>query len=69
MRLHFIDREGRGEIQKECKGKLWEKLVGEELEPPKKKCDEKFVKIRSVKNSYRLRYKAKYILNSVGGKS
>ena len=37
MRLHFIDREGRGEIQKECKGKLCEKLVGEELEPPKKK--------------------------------
>ena len=28
MRLHFIDREGRGEIQKECKGKLCEKLVG-----------------------------------------
>ena len=36
MRLHFIDREGRGEIQKECKGKLCEKLVGEELEPQKK---------------------------------
>ena len=50
MRLHFIDREGRGEIQKECKGKLCEKLVGENR---KKRCDEKFVKIRSVKNFYR----------------
>ena len=36
MRLHFIDREGRGEIQKECKGKLCEKLVGGNLEPKKK---------------------------------
>ena len=67
MRLHFIDREGREEIQKECKGKLCEKLVGGKT--AKKRCDEKFVKIRSVKNSYRLRYKAKYIQNSVGGKS
>ena len=36
MRLHFIDREGRGEIQKECKGKLCEKLVGGNLELKKK---------------------------------
>ena len=41
MRLHFIDREGRGEIQKECKGKLCEKLVGGN-QNSKKRCDEKF---------------------------
>ena len=68
MRLHFIDREGRGEIQKECKGKLCEKLVGG-----------KTAKKDVTKNSWKsgqlkifiptLRYKAKYILNSVGGKS